>query len=113
MGEAPARLTCGCGSAATRQVTASARTPFRWGESAGYFDRGLGCHVADHSARQRIMRERGLREVDDAEVQRHIDTTRSEAAEHDRQAAAFSSTLRATGGDVQAATEAAFPSPLE
>jgi putative FmdB family regulatory protein len=110
--QAPASMPCPhCGAEARRQVTTPYRTPFQWGPSAGYFDRGLGTYVEDHAHRRRLMAERGLRPVEADEVDRTFDHQVNTALEQDRQAETFGRVLRETG-DAAAATEAAFPTPV-
>ena len=112
VGEALEAMPCpACGEQARRQVTTPYRTPFQWGASAGYFDRGLGTYVEDHAHQRRLMAERGLRPVEADEVDRTLDNQVNTLAEQDRQAATFGRVLRETG-DAAAATEAAFPTPL-
>lgn len=49
-----------CGKEARHCLAAFARTPTRFGDSAGYFDRGLGIYVKNTMHRNQVMKKRGL-----------------------------------------------------
>jgi putative FmdB family regulatory protein len=68
---APERITCSmCGEGASKQMPSPAKTPGLWGDSAGYFDRGLGTFVQSEQHRQSVMKEKGLRQVEPEEFHR-------------------------------------------
>ena len=47
-----------CDTSMTQLVSLWAKTPGRWGDTNGYFDRGLGCYVKNFSHRDKLMKER-------------------------------------------------------
>tara|TARA_R100001594_G_scaffold149831_1_gene208793 strand:+ start:2553 stop:3026 length:474 start_codon:yes stop_codon:yes gene_type:complete len=70
-----------CNSPLQKMVSMFAKTPNRWGDSNGYFDRGLGCYVANSMERERIMKEKNLRPVSQEELD---DLQHEEKVSHDK-----------------------------
>ncbi len=58
--EVPATVMCSCGGRANRVISLVANTASQWGDSHGYYDRGLGTYVENSQHRDRIMKKRGL-----------------------------------------------------
>ena len=104
---------CGkCDSSLDQMVSVFASTPARWGDSHGYFDRGLGCHVANSMERERIMKERNLRPVSQQELDDAQQSSGDDHARHEREVATFSSALKETG-DFATAAARTFPDQRE
>lgn len=71
---APGVVTCpNCGEGAKRKVSMPAKTASAWGDSAGYYDRGLGTYIQNDQHRRQVMAAQGVREVGDDELDRVID----------------------------------------
>ncbi len=84
-----ARLTsiiCHCGQHASIMVSMPAKTAWAWGDTNwdGYHDRGLNMTLRDQKHREQVMRQRGLREVNDGEVENEIRRATSEHEKHER-----------------------------
>tara|TARA_R100001594_G_scaffold25476_2_gene49752 strand:+ start:3740 stop:4138 length:399 start_codon:yes stop_codon:yes gene_type:complete len=97
-----------CGSVMSQCVTLWAKTPGRWGDSMGYYDRGLGMHVDNYVHRDKIMKEKNLVPVSDQEHQEYSHSVYSEQKQHNKEVATFTETLKKTGDSAKAAA-AAFP----
>ena len=50
-----------------------AKTASAWGDSAGYYDPGLGTYIQNDQHRRQVMAAQGVREVGDDELDRVID----------------------------------------
>ncbi len=89
-------------------VSVFANTPARWGDSHGYFDRGLGCYVANSMERDRIMKERNLRPVSQTELLDNANAVSDEHDQHEKDIATFNAALEKTG-DMAEAAAITFP----
>jgi putative FmdB family regulatory protein len=63
--ECPKLIECPCGGLADRVVSLIANTTSQWGDSHGYYDRGLGTYVENAQHRERVMKKRGLVSLQD------------------------------------------------
>ena len=95
-----------------RLVSAPAKTPWSWGDTVwdGYHDRGLNVTLRDKAHREAVMASRGLREVEDGEVENEIRRATSEKDRHDREMKTFDTVLKDTGSSA-IAMEQTFPNP--
>ena len=92
----------------SQMVSVFANTPARWGDSHGYFDRGLGCYVANSMERDRIMKEKNLRPVSQTELLDSQNATHDEHAQHEKDVSTFNAALEKTG-DLSEAAAITFP----
>ena len=94
-----------CNQEATIAVSAPARTAWSWGDTKwdGFHDRALGKTWVDKKHREQEMHKRGLREVDDGEVEAEIRRVTSEHEQHEKQAATYHRVLTETGSAAIAA----------
>lgn len=97
-----------CKKFLSQMVSVFANTPARWGDSHGYFDRGLGCYVANSMERDRIMKEKNLRPVSQTELLDSQNATHDEHLQHEKEVATFSAAMTKTG-DVTEAIAQTFP----
>jgi len=104
------RAFCPCGCGAIQLMSAPARTAYRWGDTQwdGRYDHGLGTTLRDANHRKQIMQERGLRELQDGEVEAQVADMEADMATHDRNMATFNK-HRAETGDVGLAIARTFP----
>lgn len=117
MGQRPTQVLCPeCESFAEMDVAMTlrpARTSSRWGDSQGYFDRGLGQYIENAPQRERIMKERGL--VSEADLgsgvaEQGIHQEISEHREHKKKISKIQD-LKATGMSMpEAIAEVTAPS---
>lgn len=63
--DCPTVLECMCGGLADRAVSLIANTAARWGDSHGYYDRGLGSYVENSQHRERLMKAKGVVSMED------------------------------------------------
>lgn len=82
-----------CGLKMKRAVTLWANTPSRWGDSHGYYDRGLGTYVKSFVHRDQIMKERNLRPVSDQEIDEAQHETYKTHKQHEKDVSKFQSEL--------------------
>jgi putative FmdB family regulatory protein len=101
-----------CGAPASLAVAAPARTAWAWGDTQwnGFHDRGLNVTLRDKAHRESIMKQRGLRQVEDGEIEREISRATSEKDNHEAQVAKFQRVLADTGSTAKAMIET-FPTP--
>jgi putative FmdB family regulatory protein len=97
-----------CKKFLSQMVSVFANTPARWGDSHGYFDRGLGCYVANSMERDRIMKERNLRPVSQTELLDNANAVSDEHDQHEKDIATFNAALEKTG-DMAEAAAITFP----
>ena len=104
------RAVCPCGCGAKRIISAPAKTAMRWGDTPwdGRYDRGLGTTLRDQNHRDKIMQARGLRQLEDGEVEQYSREVQAESAEHEANVAAFQK-HKAETGDVGLALARTFP----
>ena len=90
---------CPCGCGAPRIISAPAKTAYRWGDSKwdGAVDRGLGTRLVSKKHREAVMASKGLRELQEGEVEREIREVTREAEEHNANVAAFTKHKAETG----------------
>jgi len=100
-----------CGEETHRLVSMPARTSASWGDSQGYFDRGLGCYVENSQHRNRLMKKRGLAPASDfsnSVVDDYVHKNIVEKQEHERNVSRFKDNLKRTG-DAALAVAETFP----
>lgn len=104
------RAVCPCGCGATRLVSAPAKTAYRWGDTKwdGKRDKGLGVTLRDENHRKQVMAARGLRELQDGEVEQHVREVQADSDKHEANVAAFQR-HKAETGDVGLALARTFP----
>ena len=104
------RKFCPCGCGAKRLISAPAKTAMRWGDTPldGRYDRGLGTTLRDKNHRAQIMQARGLRELQEGEVEAEISRAEKESAAHDVTVQSFKHHLAETG-DTGLAIARTFP----
>ena len=93
-----------CGDLLSKRMPVFANTPRRWGDSHGYFDRGLGCYVANSMERERIMKEKGLRPVSQQELDEVQHQESVDHLKHTKDVETFSTTLKKTNSFAKAAS---------
>lgn len=101
-----------CGAEMDRLVSMPARTGARWGDSQGYFDRGLGTYVENSLHRERVMKEKGFVPVSDypaGTVENYVHNQIEEKRKHERTVATFRDNLKKFGGDTTRAVTETFP----
>ena len=93
------RHVCPCGCGAPRVISAPAKTAYRWGDSKwdGSLDRGLGTRLVSKKHREAVMAQKGLRELQEGEVEREIREVTREAEQHNANVAAFTKHKAETG----------------
>lgn len=114
--ERPVEMTCPtCGARSCLDVAASfrpAKTAGKWGESAGRYDRGLGCYVRNSAERDAVMAARGWvaeSDMPNGYADSVIQTGLNEKAEHERNMAKYEYHLKEHKGDAGAAWAETFP----
>jgi hypothetical protein len=110
-----ARLTsiiCHCGQHASIMVSMPAKTAWAWGDTNwdGYHDRGLNMTLRDKKHREQVMKSRGLREVNDGEVEAEVARATREQEKHDKNMATYQRVLSDTGSHGIAMAQT-FPDP--
>jgi hypothetical protein len=105
-------VVCQCGQQAGIIVSMPAKTAWSWGDTNwdGYHDRGLNMTLRDKTHRDQVMKSRGLREVNDGEVEAEITRATREKEKHDRNMATFQRVLSDTGSHNMAMAQT-FPDP--
>lgn len=105
-------VVCDCGREASILVSAPAKTAWSWGDTQwdGYHDRGLNMKLRDKKHREHVMKARGLREVNDGEVEAEIRRVTREHDEHERNMKKFQTVLKETGSTSTAMAQT-FPNP--
>lgn len=99
-----------CQEPLQKMVSVFAKTPNRWGDSNGYFDRGLGCYVANSMERERIMKEKNLRPVSEEELDDHQQEMYNDKKDHEKKVQTFQHAIKKTGSFAKAAA-AITPDP--
>jgi len=101
---------CLCGQTTKRTVTAAARTASQWGDSFwdGRRDRGLRTTLVSKKHRDAVMKQRGLRQLEDGEVERHVKEVQADHDKHERTVATFNK-HKAETGDTGLALARTFP----
>ena len=82
-----------CGLKMKRVVTLWANTPSRWGDSHGYYDRGLGTYVKSNMHRDKIMKERNIRPVSEQEIDEAQHESYTSHIQHEKNVAKFQSEI--------------------
>ena len=110
--ERDALSVCRCGHPLSRLVSAPAKTAWSWGDSKwdGYHDRGLNMTLRDKKHREQVMKSRGLREVNDGEVEAEVARATREQEKHDKNMATYQRVLSDTGSHGIAMAQT-FPDP--
>lgn len=101
-----------CSQPAGIVVSMPARTSWSWGDTKwdGYHDRGLNVTLRDQKHRERVMKQRGLRELQDGEVEREISRATREQEQHDKNMKTYQTVLQDTGSTAMAMAQT-FPNP--
>lgn len=92
-----------CENPMDRQVSLWAHTPARWGDSHGYFDRGLGMYIENSVHREKVMKEKGLRPVSEKELDDHQQAIHNDTVIHEKKVSTFNDTMKKTGSFAEAA----------
>ena len=99
-----------CEAPLNRQLSLWAHTPARWGDSHGYFDRGLGMYIENSMHREKVMKEKNLRPVSQRELDDHQQAVYNEDREHKKTVETFQRVKEQTGSFAKAAA-AITPDP--
>lgn len=104
------RRLCPCGCGAKRLISAPAKTAYKWGDTKwdGKYDRGLGVTLRDENHRKQIMSSRGLRELNNGEVDQHVKEVQADLDTHNATVATFEK-HKAETGDAGLALARTFP----
>ncbi len=107
-----AATKCDCGQAASIIVSAPARTSYKWGDTKwdGFHDRATGVTYRDENHRKRVMAAKGLRELQDGEVEAEQRRVQREHDQHNENVSTYQKVLEDTGSPVKA-MEQTFPTP--
>ena len=92
-----------CDQEVERQISLWANTPARWGDSHGYFDRGLGMYIENSMHREKVMKEKGLRPVTQKELDDEQQEVYNETLQHEKQVETFNRVKKQTGSFAEAA----------
>jgi len=99
-----------CGGRAPRLMPVIADTKSMWGDSHGYYDRGLGTYITGTKHKDRVCRERGLVPMSSLDKHFYEDRTEREQAKLQKQddlITAYQDNLVKYDGDsIRASTEA-------
>ena len=89
-----------------------AKTAWQWGDTNwdGLYDRGLGTKIRDKKHREQIMNERGLRQLQDGEVEAEQRRVMREHEQHEKNINTFKKVLNDTGSTSKAMAQT-FPNP--
>jgi hypothetical protein len=95
-----------------RLVSVPAKTALSWGDTpwAGRRDRGLNMVFRDKAHRDQVMKQRGLRQLEDGEVENEQRRVMREHEQHNANVAKFQRVLQDTGSTTKAMAET-FPDP--
>ena len=99
-----------CEGELDRQISLWANTPARWGDSHGYFDRGLGMYIENSMHREKVMKEKNLRPVSQRELDDHQQAVHNEDKDHKKTLETFKRVKKQTGSFAKAAA-AITPDP--
>lgn len=101
-----------CGHRAVIMVSAPAKTASKWGDTPwdGRRDAGLGVTLRDENHRKQLMQQRGLREVEDGEVERAQAQAQAELDTHNKNMTTFTKAVE-TGASFADAMARTFPNP--
>ena len=99
---------CECGGEMKQCITLWANTPGRWGDSTGYFDRGLGTYVENYVHRDMLMKEKGLVPTTQQDQMDHQHAVNEEHKQHQKDVEKFTEVYKKTNSSAEAAA-AAFP----
>lgn len=93
-------------------VSMPAKTAWAWGDTQwdGYHDRGLNVTLRDKKHREAVMKARGLREVQDGEVEAEVARATREKDQHEKNIGTFQRVLKETGSTEMAMAQT-FPNP--
>lgn len=99
-----------CDQGMDRLVSVPAKTAFAWGDTpwAGRRDRGLNMVFRDKAHRDQVMKQRGLRQLEDGEVEIEQRRVMREHEQHNANVAKFQRVLQNTGSTTKAMAET-FP----
>jgi putative FmdB family regulatory protein len=101
-----------CDGPIDRQVSLWAFTPARWGDTHGYFDRGLGMYIENSMHREKVMKEKNLRPVSQKELDDHQQAVHNDGAEHKKKVETFQRVKKETGSFAKAAKAITpYPNP--
>lgn len=92
-----------CEGKLLRGISLFAKTVNRWGDSNGYFDRGLGMYIENSMHREKVMKEKNLRPVSQKELDDHQQAVHNDGAEHDKKVETFQRVKKQTGSFAEAA----------
>ena len=105
-------IRCKCCQPAALVVSMPAKTAWSWGDSKweGFNDRGTNVTYRDKRHREQVMKERGLRELREGEVEAEQRRVMREHEQHETNMATFQRVLKDTGSSSKAMAET-FPNP--
>jgi putative FmdB family regulatory protein len=105
------RAVCPCGCGAKRLISAPAKTAFRWGDTKwdGRYDKGLGTTLRDENHRRQLMKAKGVRQLEDGEIESHAKAVQADHDAHEANMATFLK-HKAETGDAGLALARTFPS---
>ena len=92
-----------CEGKLLRGISLFAKTVNRWGDTNGYFDRGLGMHIENSMHREKVMKEKGLRPVTQKELDDEQQEVYNETIRHEKQVETFNRVKKQTGSFAEAA----------
>lgn len=101
-----------CGEPAKLVPSLVSKTALRWGDTQwdGKHDRGLGVTLRDRNHRDQLMQERGLRPLEDGEVEAEQSRVTSEHEQGEKDMKTYQRVLADTGSTSIAMAET-FPDP--
>lgn len=99
-----------CGNPSTIVVSAPAKTALSWGDTEwdGRYDRGLGAQLRDKKHRESLMKAKGLRQLEDGEVEAEQRRAIREKETHEAQMNTYQTVLKDTGSTAMAIAQT-FP----
>lgn len=103
-------VVCECGQQASIVVSMPAKMAYQWGDTKwdGRYDRGLGVKLRDKKHREQVMKAKGLRPLEDGEVEAEQRRVSREHDAHNAQVKKYQQVLKDTGSTAKAMAET-FP----
>lgn len=86
-----------CDTEMKKMVTMPAFTPGHWGDSKGWFDRGLGMHINNFAHRDRVMKQKGLRPAVASELTENRQDMVQDHTRHEKNVSTFKAEMDKTG----------------
>lgn len=95
-----------CNGELNLMLSVFAKTPGLWGDSTRYYDRGLGTWVNNTKHKDQIMKERGLVQLSDEQIDDNLHAVITEHKEHQTQMSVYDDVLAKTGDSALAIDKA-------